>query len=129
LEKSGVRRRADLVNADATNLPFTEGKFDVVFSSFMLDLIDTPDIPTVLSEAKRVLREGGRFIDLSLSREHPGRATTIYEWLHVRFPRMLDCRPIYASRAIASAGFSIEETQDVNVAKIGSEIVLARKAQ
>jgi len=129
LARAGIRRRADLVNGDAALLPFAEGSFDVVFSTFTLELIDTPEIPTVLAEVKRVLKEGGRFIDLSLSRESPGWATTLYEWLHVRFPRLLDCRPIYARRAIAGAGFIVEETQWISVARIGAEVVLARKTE
>ncbi len=53
----------------ATQLPFADDSFDVVFSSFgALQFI--ADLPAALSEAARVLRTGGRF---AFSITHPTR--------------------------------------------------------
>jgi SAM-dependent methyltransferase len=48
---------ADVRSADAENLPFPDGEFDVVYSWGVLH--HTPDMPKSFAEAKRVLRPGG----------------------------------------------------------------------
>ena len=50
----------DLVQADATDLPFQAGSFDCVITIWMLEHATAPD--AVLSEARRVVRPGGRMI-------------------------------------------------------------------
>jgi ubiquinone/menaquinone biosynthesis C-methylase UbiE len=52
-------RNAALIEADAQNLPFGDGEFDVVVSN--LGLCHVPDQPRALAEARRVLRSGGKF--------------------------------------------------------------------
>jgi SAM-dependent methyltransferase len=57
-----ARRRlpdAVFVTADAQDLPFPSGGFDVVVSN--VGICHVPDQPRALAEAKRVLRPGGRF--------------------------------------------------------------------
>lgn len=50
---------AAFTEADAQNLPFGDAEFDVVVSNF--GMLHVPDQPRALSEARRVLRPGGRF--------------------------------------------------------------------
>jgi SAM-dependent methyltransferase len=50
---------AVFVRADAEVLPFDDEQFDVVISN--LGVCHVPDQPRALSEARRVLRRGGRF--------------------------------------------------------------------
>lgn len=50
---------AAFIGADAQELPFTNGEFDIVVSN--LGVCHVPDQPRALSEARRVLRHGGRF--------------------------------------------------------------------
>jgi SAM-dependent methyltransferase len=57
-----ARRRAPgaiFMEADAQDLPFEEGEFDAVVSN--VGICHVPDQPRALSEARRVLRSGGRF--------------------------------------------------------------------
>lgn len=59
LEKEGLLERTRLVLGDAFKLPFDDEFFDVLFMSFTLELFDTPEIPELLAECKRVLKIGG----------------------------------------------------------------------
>ncbi|MDO8151454.1 class I SAM-dependent methyltransferase [Isoptericola sp. b408] len=58
-----------LVEADARDLPFADGTFDVVFTSFGA-IPFVPDAHRVHAEAARVLRAGGRWV---FSVTHPVR--------------------------------------------------------
>ena len=99
-----------LVTGDAVYLPFQENKFDIVFMSFTLELFPTPTILTVLKECQRVLRSNGRVCLVSLyETEKPGVIVRVYEYLHRRFPWIIDCRPIDVSKFLKMAGFEIED--------------------
>jgi SAM-dependent methyltransferase len=57
----GVRDRVEVADADARDLPFAEGSFDVVVSSLAISNIrDAGGRAQALREAVRVLRPGGR---------------------------------------------------------------------
>ncbi len=56
--------------ADATALPFRDASFDAVTTAFMLR--NVPDVPAALTEAHRVLRPGGRFVCLEITRQDGG---------------------------------------------------------
>ena len=51
---------AELVRADAHDLPFEDGRFDAVIS--LLTHTDFDDLDVAFSEAARVIRPGGRFV-------------------------------------------------------------------
>ena len=115
LQKAELMTRVELVEGDATKMPFPDDMFDVAFSTHTLELFDTPDIPVVLSEIKRVLKPGGKFVDLSISRETVDTVTRFYEWIHERFAQYVDCRPIYVERSLREAGFKIASTRRVKI--------------
>lgn len=51
------RKTANIINADATFLPFADNSFDYVFSSLVLQWIDRPEL--MIKEALRVLKTDG----------------------------------------------------------------------
>lgn len=108
LEQKGLTATGTAVQGDAVHLPFASGSFGAGYMSFTLELFDTPEIPTVLAECRRVLLPGGRLAVVALSKEQPGPLMQrAYERGHERFPRWLDCRPIYVERALDDGGFTV----------------------
>ena len=125
LERKGLAERVELHRGDAAHTPYRDDSLDGVFTSFTLELFDTPEIPVVLAEIKRVLKPGGRLAVVSLSKEgKQGLVMKAYEWTHKHFPNLMDCRPIYVRRAIEAAGFSVIE-HDIDHMWVPVEIVLA----
>lgn len=59
---------AHIIIGRGESLPFESGEFDIVTSKYALQT--SPNVPAILMEASRVLREGGHFIFLS---KHPLR--------------------------------------------------------
>ena len=105
LSNQGLIDRASLDCGDAEKLPYGDGSMDGIFMCFTLELFDTPDIPKVLAECKRVLRPGGRIVVVAVSKEgKDGLIIHAFEWTHRHFPNLMDCRPIYARRALEASG-------------------------
>jgi ubiquinone/menaquinone biosynthesis C-methylase UbiE len=127
LTKEGMADRAELTWDDAEELPFESSGLDGIFFSFTLELFDTPELPEVLAECKRVLRPGGRIVVVAVSREGKQEAIlNIFQCAHLHFPNLMNCRPIYVRRALEAAGFTIKEA-DVKSMWVPVEIVLALK--
>lgn len=127
LTRQGLSPRAGVVQADASRLPLSTGCVDGAFLSFVLELFDTPQIPVVLAECRRVLRPGGRLVVASLSKEGPEPPLRrLYERGHARFPHQLDCRPIYVERALREAGMEITWARTVSLWGLPVEVVRAR---
>ena len=67
VERRGLGNRISLARADALDLPFTDGYFDVVAIAFGMRNI--PDMERALREMSRVTVPGGRVIVLEMSAE------------------------------------------------------------
>jgi demethylmenaquinone methyltransferase/2-methoxy-6-polyprenyl-1,4-benzoquinol methylase len=120
--------RVCLCCGDAGVLPFRGGVFDASFMGFTLELFDTPEIPKVLGEARRVLSTGGRLGVVSLSKE--GRRSTasrLYEWAHGKWPVVFDCRPIYLEASLREAGYGIITSELSGMMGLPVGIVVAEK--
>lgn len=127
LAAAGLLGRCDFRCGDGSQLPFADESMHAVFMSFALELFDTPEIPQVLRECKRVLRTGGRITVVGMSKEGPGNLLVrVFEWMHVVFPMFVDCRPIYVRRALEEAGFQIKDALRKRM-WIPVEIILATK--
>jgi len=127
LEKDGLTDRVELICEDAGKLSYAAETLDAIFMSFTLELFDTPEIPNVLAECKRVLRPGGRIAVVGVSKEGEGGVILqVFEWTHKHFPNLMDCRPIFVRKALEAAGFHIESVENRTM-WIPVEIALAFK--
>lgn len=128
LEKAGLSHRVALICDDALHLPYPAGWFDAVFTSFALELFDTPEIPMLLAEIQRVLKPCGRLGVVGMSKAGGvSPMLSLYEWLHRLFPQTIDCRPIYVAQSIQDAGFAIRSRERVNIWGLPGEIVIGVK--
>lgn len=136
LEKSRRRVRGAghnnlrLAEADTRYLPYADRAFDVVYCSYMLDILSVEDILVALKEFKRVLKGSGRVILVNLSKQSPQRRTWVeylYKWLPAAWvPYVLGgCRPVSLADFVKDAGFSSIERKFIG-GLMSSEIVTAR---
>ena len=117
-----------VVAGDGAVTPFRDGAFDAVFVSFVLELFDSPELPSVLAEWRRLLEPSGRLVVVALSRRRPGPATRLYETVRELAPTYADCRPIYLRETLLEADFQIEAERLETVWQFPVEIVRCRPA-
>ena len=111
VERSGFRQ-VTFCQGNALSLPFLQRSFNCIFLSFTLELFEDQDIPRVLDECHRVLIPGGRLGLVALASQER-LAVRIYMWFHHRWPRVIDCHPIYVNTALTRSGFEIQESQQM----------------
>ncbi len=130
LERAQLMDRVELYCGDAASLPYDDNTFDAIFVSFTLELFDTPEIPKVLAEVKRVLKPGGRLGVVSMSKEDEGSMLVrLYEWVHKKWPKYIDCRPIYVEQSLKDAEYKIKSKEKVSLlGLLSGEIVIAVNA-
>jgi ubiquinone/menaquinone biosynthesis C-methylase UbiE len=126
LSKGQALDRVELCCGDAANLPYRSNSFDAAFIAFTLELVDTPEIPIVLQELRRVVKPKGRIGVVSMSKENGESAMVrLYEWVHQRWPKYADCRPIYVERSLIDAGYKVQSKSKASMAGLPLEIVVA----
>jgi ubiquinone/menaquinone biosynthesis C-methylase UbiE len=80
-----ARRAALSIQLDqgfSDELPYSEGTFDRVFSSFMLHHLKAAEKETTLREVRRILKPGGRFHLLDFATPDSIPAGRFTRWLH-----------------------------------------------
>jgi len=111
IKQEGLTTLVEITCGDAERLPQSDSALDGIFTSFTLELFDTPAIPKVLAECRRVLKPGGRLTVVALSKVNKrGLVMKVYEWSHKHFPNLMDCRPIYVGEALKAANFQIADS-------------------
>lgn len=80
LKAAGVDQRATIQTGDMRKLPFDAATFDGVVSTYAIDHLSRDGIPAALSEAARVLKPGGEFLMMVISKDF---------WLKVTFGPLL----------------------------------------
>ena len=98
-------RQAALHLCDCRHLPFEDGAFDIVINEYMLDILPVEDFNSILSEFKRVLKEGGRIILVNTTNGERW-INQIYEQLYkLRPPLVAGSRGVRAQPFLEEVGF------------------------
>ncbi len=127
--RAGLADRIRLEVGDAVETVFENNFFDAILMTFTLELFDTPEIPIVLDKCLHALKSSGRICVVAMSKgEKSTLALKIYEWAHERIPNYVDCRPIFAQRALEDAGFRIADATIMSMWGLPVEIVLAYRS-
>ena len=115
LYRQNLAGKVELREGDAREMPYKSQMFDAVYLASTLELFDTPDIPKVLQEIKRVLKTTGRICVVSIPKENHENSFVLrmYEWFHKTFPKYASCRPIYVEDSIKDGGYDIMKTEEL----------------
>jgi len=82
-KKAGNYGNLTFQTADAKSLPFPDNSFDAVTVGFGMRNI--PDTILALKEIRRVLKPGGRFVCLELTKPQTALLSRLYSWYLSRF--------------------------------------------
>ncbi len=122
---SGVNYQLEI--GTAFDLPAPPGSVDILFNSYMFDLIPNVDMDRVLDEFRRVLRPGGRLVLVNMARGE-SRASRVYEAIYRISPRALGgCRGVQMADRLQAHQFSVEVREYHQQMLFPSEVVVARK--
>lgn len=117
---------------NAQVLPYPAGTFDILYNSYMFDLVAVAQFKTILDEFARVLKPGGRLVLVNMSKDTPKK--TLYEWIYETV-RLFPCRPVLMSSFVQEAGFKdvrrIYRSSFSHSMRLpfGTEIMTARKPE
>lgn len=123
---AGGSADANVMRADARQLPLADRSFDVVTSSYLLDILPWDDIRRALTEFRRVLRPGGRLV---LCHVTPGerRLHRIGDHLYGSgLPLTGNCRGIRLAALLKERGFEQVTREYRAQFLLPSEILAAR---
>ncbi len=112
-----------LIEGDAYALPFPDRHFDLVLNSYMFDLLPEDDFVPVLEEFKRVLKPGGRLVQINMT-EGAAWYNGFWENLYRIHPRLLGgCRGVTMAPFFRKAGFDRVEREYISQRTFPSEVV------
>ena len=101
---AGVADRASARVGDVREMPFADGEFDAVISSYVIDHLNRDGVVRALSEVARVLEPGGEFLLMIVNADRLTRLTSPHALGH--HPRQ---DPARWRALLAQGGFTLEE--------------------
>lgn len=130
LKQYGARAQVNI--SDGKPLIREENEaFDRFVCNYVLDLLDTDAIGTVLNEAYRILKPNGLICLISLTHGNsvPARLVeTIWTWLYrIKASLVGGCRPIRLGEFVGSPNWRVEYLQSVSSFGITSEVLVAKR--
>jgi ubiquinone/menaquinone biosynthesis C-methylase UbiE len=114
---AGLQDRIQLERADLHHaLPFEPDSFDVVLSTYVFDLIDTPEIPGVLGSLVRVIKPGGRIVlgSWTFGEGSHQPSSDLYLDVYERIKVDFACRPLHLEPYLQELGLADLEREYVS---------------
>lgn len=117
--------RLQIGNAYA--LPFPADTFDAVINSYMFDLLPESDFVSVLSEYCRVLKPGGRLVQMHMTLGNRWYNQLWEGFYHLYPPLLGGCRGIQLEPSYHAAGFQQVRRAYISQWTFASEILYGQK--
>jgi ubiquinone/menaquinone biosynthesis C-methylase UbiE len=126
ISKTG-QKNYTLYLGDCRHLPFEDGKFDILMTQYLLDILPVEDFIPILLEFRRVLKDGGRIVLANMTKG--GRwLNKIYEEIYkLKPPLLAGCRGVMAQPFLEEIGFKEFRREFVSQLGFPSEVVLGVK--
>jgi demethylmenaquinone methyltransferase/2-methoxy-6-polyprenyl-1,4-benzoquinol methylase len=122
-----------LCQADAQHLPFIDSYFDRLYTSYVLDLLPSRDLPAVLDGFFRVIKPGGRLVIVALTEgvNASSRAlVTAWKFAYSISPITCGgCRPLQLAGLVSDANFRVLGRKVIVQFGVPSEIITAIKSR
>jgi len=112
---------------DCRRLPFEDKTFDVLMNQYLFDILPVDDFFPILSEFRRVLKDGGRIILVNMTKGE-NRLNQIYEEIYkLKPPLLAGCRGVFVAPFLEMLEFEKIKRQFVSQLGFPSEVVCAFK--
>ena len=120
-------RNYTLFLCDCRHLPFEDGTFDIVMNQYLLDILPVEDFVPILSEFKRVLKNGGRIV-LANTTKGEKWVNTLYERIYrLKPPLVAGSRGVLAQPFLERIGFKSVHREFFSQLGFPSEVVIGIK--
>lgn len=117
--------RYTLSKGSAFDLAVSTESVDLLMNSYLFDLIAYDDMDRVLSEFKRVLKDGGRLVLVNMT-EGESAWTKVYELIYRLFPSAIGgCRGVRLEERLKAQGFTVSLREYHQQLLFPSEVIVA----
>jgi ubiquinone/menaquinone biosynthesis C-methylase UbiE len=116
-----------LSRGTAFDLSAVSGSIDLLMNSYMFDLIAYEDMDKVLSEFKRVLKNGGKLVLVNMT-EGESIWTKVYDLIYRLYPKAIGgCRGVKLADKLKEHGFTVVAREYHQQLLFPSEVIVAYK--
>jgi ubiquinone/menaquinone biosynthesis C-methylase UbiE len=117
----------ELREGNALNLEFPDESFNILVNNFMIDLMPAEYFDRIALEFHRLLKPGGIAVISTFSFGYK-RVHKLWQKIAEKFPGVLTgCRPVSIKENLVTAGFLIENDEQISQNSFPAEIIKARK--
>ena len=111
----------------AFDLSVENKSIDTLVNNYMFDLIPFEDMGTILTEFKRVLKEGGKLILVNMT-EGERFGSKLYDFVYNISPKTMGgCRGVKLTEKLQQHGFKVDVREYVQQLLFPSEVIRAYK--
>jgi ubiquinone/menaquinone biosynthesis C-methylase UbiE len=122
ISKTG-QRNFELHLGDCRHLPFEEGTFDVLMNQYLFDILPVEDFTPILLEFKRVLKEGGRMVIVSMTKGERWVHRFYEELYKLKPPLLAGCRGVFLQPFLENLKFTDFKREFVSRFGFPSEVI------